>query len=142
MSEVQPVDRRKFLSGGFALGLTGGVAVGAIARPVGDKLFDPLYNERTARPSYAQGGEDLLIAGIAGFIGLHRPEKDIRLTYMDIGANDPVMGNNTYYFYKFGGCRGVLVEPAVLAAMPSTPSTRRSLRPTKPRPKACISLKR
>lgn len=31
-------------------------------------------------------------------------------TYIDIGANDPVLGNNTYFFYQ-RGCRGVLIEP-------------------------------
>ncbi len=33
-----------------------------------------------------------------------------RPTYLDIGTNDPVRMNNTYFFYK-RGCTGVLVEP-------------------------------
>ena len=32
------------------------------------------------------------------------------MTYLDIGANDPIMLNNTYLFY-LRGCNGVLVEP-------------------------------
>jgi FkbM family methyltransferase len=110
-SEPEPVNRRGFLSSSFVLGLAGGIGVGAVARPIAEKLTDPLYHERSGRISFAQGGEDLIIAGVANFLDVYKPEKDIRMTYLDIGAADPVAGNNTYYFYKFGGCRGVLVEP-------------------------------
>ena len=34
------------------------------------------------------------------------------VTYLDVGAHDPIKINNTYYFYRKGS-RGVLVEPNV-----------------------------
>jgi FkbM family methyltransferase len=34
----------------------------------------------------------------------------IRPTYVDIGAHEPVIGNNTFWFYRAGG-DGVLIEP-------------------------------
>lgn len=54
--------------------------------------------------SYAQAGEDLVVAWIMNHLGIVRP------TYLDIGAYDPVDMSNTYLLYKRGG-RGVLVEP-------------------------------
>lgn len=52
--------------------------------------------------SYSQTGEDL----IAGFY-LSGLKKGF---YVDIGANDPMHLNNTYFFYK-RGWRGICVEP-------------------------------
>lgn len=57
-----------------------------------------------ARISYSQSGEDIIIDAL--FENLKRKER----TYLDIGANDPVICNNTYLLYK-KGWRGVLVEP-------------------------------
>ena len=57
-----------------------------------------------ARISFSQSGEDLLIKSAID----HYSIKDI--TYLDIGANHPVKGNNTFFFYQ-RGYRGVLVEP-------------------------------
>lgn len=54
--------------------------------------------------SYAQCGEDIIVDFI--FMWLRRT----RITYLDIGANDPIEMNNTYFFYKRKH-RGVLVEP-------------------------------
>jgi FkbM family methyltransferase len=54
--------------------------------------------------SYSQCGEDLIVDFIFMWIG----RKNI--TYLDIGTNDPIKLNNTYFFYK-KHCRGVLVEP-------------------------------
>lgn len=56
--------------------------------------------------SYAQGGEDLIVAAILDHLKLDQP------TYMDVGAFLPVFSNNTYLLYKRGG-RGVLIEPNV-----------------------------
>jgi FkbM family methyltransferase len=56
------------------------------------------------RVSFAQGGEDLLLFGLFWLLGVERP------TYLDIGTNDPVVLNNTYFFYQRGS-RGVCVEP-------------------------------
>ncbi len=59
-----------------------------------------------ARISYSQSGEDIIIDM------LFENFKDKEKTYLDIGANDPVICNNTYLLYK-KGWRGVLVEPDV-----------------------------
>jgi FkbM family methyltransferase len=56
--------------------------------------------------SFAQSGEDLIANFI--FYYLHIP----KITYLDVGAHDPVAFNNTYFFYR-RGFRGVLVEPNV-----------------------------
>ena len=57
-----------------------------------------------ARISYSQSGEDIIIDD------LFQNLKGTNKTYLDIGANDPVICNNTYLLYK-KGWRGVLVEP-------------------------------
>jgi FkbM family methyltransferase len=57
-----------------------------------------------AKVSYAQFGEDLILANIFDFLKIPRP------TYLDIGAWDPIIDSNTYLFY-LRGSRGVLVEP-------------------------------
>ena len=56
--------------------------------------------------SFAQSGEDL----IAFFI--FRVLNMLDITYLDIGADDPIRMSNTYLFYTLG-FRGVLVEPNV-----------------------------
>ena len=51
--------------------------------------------------SYSDFKEDLLISKILGSnIG----------SYVDIGAGHPIIGSNTYYFYK-QGWQGITVEP-------------------------------
>jgi FkbM family methyltransferase len=56
------------------------------------------------RLSYAQCGEDHILAHIFACLGILKPR------YLDIGAHAPAYLNNTYYFY-LRGSRGVLVEP-------------------------------
>ena len=98
------MDRRSFLrtnvGGSFLLGVAGGAAAGAAAMGA--------FQGPKARPgntSHAQQGEDLVLWQIAYHaLGIKNP------TYLDIGANDPILTNNTYVFYQ-QGCRGVLVEP-------------------------------
>jgi FkbM family methyltransferase len=63
---------------------------------------DPLYE---GRRSFAQQGEDLILYNL-----LHHELKLETPTYLDIGAGDPVLSNNTYALYCTGS-RGVLVEP-------------------------------
>jgi hypothetical protein len=58
------------------------------------------------RISYSQAGEDVAVA----YVFSHLRRSDI--TYLDIGAYDPISINNTYHFYE-RGLRGVLVEPNV-----------------------------
>lgn len=54
--------------------------------------------------SYAQQGEDLVIANVLESLGIRRPR------YLDVGAFHPTIGSNTYLLYSMGA-RGVLVEP-------------------------------
>lgn len=120
------VDRRVFLIGA-ASGATSAVVLGVAGRaltgrpeaargaqapgtpaaPAGTKppsapKPEPLYE---GRRSFAQQGEDLILYNL-----LHDELKLARPTYLDIGAGDPVLSNNTYAIYCTGS-RGVLVEP-------------------------------
>jgi FkbM family methyltransferase len=77
-----------------------------------------------AKPSYAQFGDDLVADSLFKGLGVEWP------TYLDIGANDPVVGNNTFLFYLVG-CRGVLIEPDVSLSAP--------LRETRPEDKLLVA---
>jgi FkbM family methyltransferase len=57
-----------------------------------------------AQPSYSQAGEDQIVRFLFENLEINKP------SYLDIGTNHPVLGNNTYYFY-LRGCNGVCVEP-------------------------------
>jgi len=88
----------------FLVGVVGGLTAGgaaSLAAPDG-------WHEGRLSPgthlSYAQNGEDLVVESLFRAIGIDRP------TYVDVGAYDPLICNNTYYFYRKGG-HGVLVEP-------------------------------
>lgn len=52
---------------------------------------------------YTPTGEDVILRHLFDSVGIARPD------YLDIGANDPVNGNNTYVFYR-DGSSGVCVE--------------------------------
>lgn len=54
--------------------------------------------------SYAQAGEDRVLKFLFRSMGINR------ITYLEIGTNNPIEINNTYYFYVEGS-RGVCVEP-------------------------------
>lgn len=56
------------------------------------------YNKK----SYSQGGEDLILAKLLNY--------NPKGFYIDVGANDPVILNNTYLFYKMGWT-GLNFEP-------------------------------
>lgn len=58
-----------------------------------------------AKISYSQFGEDLLVEYVLSAIA-----RKTNPSYLDIGTNDPVHGNNTYLFY-IKGSRGVCIEP-------------------------------
>jgi FkbM family methyltransferase len=64
-----------------------------------------------ARESFAQCGEDLIIAYVFNALGRER------IRYLDIGAHHPTYLSNTHYLY-LRGQRGVCVEPdaSLLAA--------------------------
>lgn len=57
---------------------------------------------RRFRISYSQLAEDIIASEILS--------RRRGVTYVDIGANHPIFGSNSFYFYLRGG-RGVCVEP-------------------------------
>lgn len=57
------------------------------------------------RKAYSQCGEDMMIDFILEALFITKP------TYLDIGCNDPMYLNNTYFFYRYKQGSGVLVEP-------------------------------
>jgi FkbM family methyltransferase len=89
--------RRDFVAGvaaGASPVLAGAIAVDRARHPVG------------SRTTCAQQGEDIVLYHVArDLLGSPHP------TYLDIGAADPIQGNNTYLMYATLGGRGVLVEP-------------------------------
>jgi FkbM family methyltransferase len=84
-----------------------GSAVGIIATGSATvlKFGRPHYPEGT-NASYAQSGEDVIVAGILDHFHL------TKMTYLDLGAFLPIYSNNTYLLYQKGH-RGVLVEPNI-----------------------------
>ena len=119
------IDRKQFLRstgmvaggavlGAFGRGLSGGGSAagrGAPAASGEQAARAPAGPQPAARAdeergdgSFSQAGEDLIVR----FFFQYRQISDI--TYLDVGANEPVALNNTYYFYT-RGYRGVLVEP-------------------------------
>ncbi len=104
-----PFHLRSFVSGA-AFGLLTASAAAVI-----------MWHPDRPRPlvSYAQQGEDYLMQDVfAHLVNIEHP------TYIDIGANDPILNNNTYAFYT-SGSHGVLVEP--------NPEYTDKLRKTRPR---------
>ena len=109
--------RRDFLFGA-ASGATAAVMLGTAGKALlgtasgAPGLPPPVAAERPGpallyqgRRSFAQQGEDLIL------YNLLRDELEIEApSYLDIGAGDPVLSNNTYALYLTGS-RGVLVEP-------------------------------
>ena len=59
------------------------------------------------QPSFSQAGEDQVMRYLL-YNCLNIPHP----TYLDIGTNDPIICNNTFYFYNRGS-RGVCIEPDV-----------------------------
>lgn len=57
-----------------------------------------------AKPSYSQAGEDMIVEYLFQSLDIQKP------TYLEIGTNQPVTSNNTYFFYH-KGCKGVCIEP-------------------------------
>ena len=72
-----------------------------IARKLGDCRQILKAN---AKASYAQVGEDLIVSYLFQALNIDKP------TYLEIGTNHPIVGNNTFYFYSRGSA-GVCVEP-------------------------------
>src|SRR5262245_35584268 len=89
--EHMKITRHEFLVG--LGGLAAGLPAGAVAHRYGRRRFAP---PSTAQISFAQCGEDLVASFIAQYLKLPK------VTYLDVGAYDPVAINNTYYFYIHG----------------------------------------
>ena len=56
------------------------------------------------KPSYSQMGEDLIARYYFDTVGIKTP------TYLEVGTNQPMMCNNTFFFYR-NHSYGVCVEP-------------------------------
>lgn len=67
-------------------------------------LFTDAHIVSEGSRSFSQSGEDLIVDFLLQMIG------EEKVSYLDLGANDPVRFNNTYKFY-LDGHKGVLVEP-------------------------------
>ncbi len=67
------------------------------------KSFPSVLNGK-GKVSYAQYGEDIILSKLLAKLPLDN------ITYLDIGANEPIMGSNTYALYSMG-YSGVLIEP-------------------------------
>ena len=87
------------ISGSFLLGTLGGTSLGVAAASTQIGASDTW-----SKPSFSQQGEDLIVESICNSVGIRN------ISYLDIGAADPIQINNTYLFYKMG-FQGVLVEP-------------------------------
>lgn len=100
--------RKDFLIGlaGAAIGVPLGAAGAMKALPPRSEAPKGPFADGQGLVSYAQGGEDVAVALFFTLFGI----RDV--TYLDIGAWDPILINNTYLFYQLG-FRGVLVEPNV-----------------------------
>ena len=59
-----------------------------------------------SKVSYSQSGEDLIADYFFESIGIKQPN------YIDIGANQPIKGNNTYLFY-LKGSKGICIGPDI-----------------------------
>lgn len=75
-------------------------------RPMLGRLRDRLFGTTPTHEkiSYAQCGEDLIMAFMLQELGIERP------WYIDVGAHHPQYINNTYLFYQRGAV-GVNIEP-------------------------------
>ncbi|MBI3567763.1 MAG: FkbM family methyltransferase [Gemmatimonadetes bacterium] len=84
------------------------IALAFLAVALGAYALGRVHQERltadSAKTSYAEKAEDLIVADIFWELGLGE------VRYLDIGAGDPVDASNTYLFYT-RGAQGVLVEP-------------------------------
>jgi FkbM family methyltransferase len=111
------MNRRDFLIGAAA-GATSAGVLGAAGRalsgqPAGAPAGAPRIARTSTEPpplyqgrrSFAQQGEDLILYNLL----CHDLEIPCP-SYLDVGAGDPVLSNNTYALYLTGS-RGVLVEP-------------------------------
>jgi len=88
-----------------------------VDRLLDGKTFGGHPDQAFGHITYAQFGEDLIIANIFSMLGIQRP------SYLDVGAHHPIKISNTALFY-LRGSRGVNVE-----ANPNCIDEFRGLRP-------------
>jgi FkbM family methyltransferase len=94
---------------GFLRGI-GCAAAGAAIGALGHRQLAPEFQPRgpniraPLKQTFAQSGEDQIAHFILEYLNVRRRD------YLDVGAWEPVLNNNTYLFYTQGS-RGVLVEP-------------------------------
>lgn len=69
-------------------------------------FYEMAQEEHMIRRFYGENAEDALLMLLCGELGLPLA----KLTYLEIGTNDPVRFNNTYSLYR-AGARGLLVDP-------------------------------
>jgi FkbM family methyltransferase len=108
------VSRKNFIQGmgcaaaGAALGAFGQRQLTPAPQPPPPPIPQP---QRVPPPpqseeTFAQSGEDRIVHFILGYVGIRKKD------YIDIGAWEPVVNNNTYLLYRLG-YRGLLIEPNV-----------------------------
>jgi FkbM family methyltransferase len=105
LERVEHMDRRSFITGAVT-GVAGTGLLGSGLLAISPSLR-VAGRDAAGRGtvSYSQMGEDLVL-----FHLLKDAMKISRPTYLDIGAADPIAGNNTYLLHWADG-HGVLVEP-------------------------------
>jgi hypothetical protein len=84
------ISRSQFLSG--LCGLAAGVPLGIVGRDYLPPQIAQGGDAASAETSFAQSGEDLIANFIFRYLGIND------VTYLDVGAYDPISINNTYYF--------------------------------------------
>jgi FkbM family methyltransferase len=87
----------------------GGVKVASAPSDDAFAQFAGSSDQAFGHLTYAQHGEDLIVANIFALLKIEHP------TYLDVGANHPIVGSNTALLYARGS-RGIAVEanPALL----------------------------
>jgi hypothetical protein len=101
--------RSRFFRRDFLVGALTGVAGAKAWEWAAPPGWSPwLGMPKGAKLSYSQNAEDLVVGAALFSAGVDTTA----VRYLDVGAWEPIEGNNTYLFYRDGG-RGVLVEPNV-----------------------------
>jgi len=75
-----------------------------IYRLLPSRIQNVLIQKVYVKNSNSQAGEDRILGFLFEMMGIDS------IVYIDIGANHPVISNNTYTFYE-NGSRGVIIEP-------------------------------
>jgi FkbM family methyltransferase len=88
----------------FLVGAAGGAAAGVGAWFLAPGSWHEARLPFGTHLTYAQCAEDRVVETLFDVLEIDAP------TYLDVGAYEPIVCNNTYLFYRKGG-RGVLVEP-------------------------------